>query len=111
MASRVVTVGLVQMRRDKDPAVSLQRALAGIEEAADKGAQIVCLPELFISPYFCQRPDDKSAFDFTEQVPTGPTSQALAKAAKGNHVLLVGGSIFEKTDDGMFYNTSVLFDV
>ena len=107
--SRSVTVGLIQMKMGKDAAANLQSALTKIDEAAKKGAQIVCLPELFLSPYFCQKKDDKAAFDTAEPLP-GPTTQALSAAAKKHGVVLVGGSIFERTSDGKFYNTTPVFD-
>ena len=49
------TVGLVQMGMSSDPAANLDKALQKVAEAAQKGAQVVCLPELYRSPYFCQR--------------------------------------------------------
>jgi len=114
LKKRIVTIGLIQMRMSSDPADNLQRALAMIGDAANPssssgGAQIVCLPELFLSPYFCQREDDQSAFTTAEPIP-GPTTQALAAAAKKHQIVLVGGSIFEKSPDGMFYNTTPVFD-
>lgn len=97
------------MQMLQDPAANLQSALAKIAEAAERGAQIVCLPELFLSPYFCHRKDDRSAFAFAEPVP-GHTSKTLAAAAAKHEVVLVGGSIFEKSDDGKFFNTAPVFD-
>lgn len=107
--SRNVTIGLVQMSMTDDLQKNLKVALAYIDEAAKKGANIVCLPELFLDKYFCQKPDDKSAFDRTEPLP-GPTTTALSEAAKKNKVVLVGGSIFEKGSDGKFYNTALVFN-
>jgi predicted amidohydrolase len=103
-----VTVGLVQMRCDGAPADNLARALRGVAEAARAGAGLVVLPELFLGPYFCQRRDDRSAFDRAEPVP-GPTTQALSAAARQHRVVLVGGSVFEKAPDGRFFNTSMVF--
>lgn len=106
--SRIVTIGLIQTKPSADVRKNLADALLQIEEAAGQGAQVVCLPELFLSPYFCQRPDDKSAFESTESIP-GPTSKALAAAAAKHGIVLVGGSIFEKASDGKYYNTAVVF--
>ena len=50
-------VGLVQMAMTSDPAANVERAVAGVRDAAKAGAQVVCLPELYRSPYFCQRED------------------------------------------------------
>ena len=106
---QTVTLGLVQMSMSDDAAANLKKALKMIDDAAKKGANIVILPELFLSPYFCQKPDDRAAFKTTEPIP-GPTSKTLAEAAKKNKVVLVGGSIFEKAPNGRFYNTAVVFD-
>ncbi len=106
--SRIVTIGLIQTHPTKNAEKNLENALLKIEEAVGQGAQIVCLPELFLSPYFCQRPDDKSAFETTEPIP-GPTTNALSEAAAKHGIVLLGGSIFEKGTDGKFYNTSVVF--
>ena len=67
------TVGLVQMAVGGDPDENLRKAAARVEEAAKSGAEVVCLQELFRSPYFCQR-EDTRAFDLAEPVP-GPTTE------------------------------------
>ena len=78
-AGDVVTVGLVQMSCVPEPEKNLKKAIAGIKEAAERGAQIVCLQELFATPYPCQT-EDHARFEAAEPIP-GPTSEALAKAA------------------------------
>jgi N-carbamoylputrescine amidase len=103
-----VQLGLVQMHCDRTPADNLERALLGIAEAARAGAHLVVLPELFRGPYFCQRPDDRTAFDLAEPLP-GPTTDRLAQAARHHRVVLVGGSIFERSSDGRFFNTAPVF--
>src|SRR5258708_12910693 len=72
-------VALVQMAMSADPAANLEKAAARVEEAARKGAQVVCLPELFRSHYFCQR-EDAALFDLAETVP-GPSTARLAARA------------------------------
>lgn len=106
-ASRTVTVTLVQMPCAAARDDNLRRALRHVADAARAGAQIVVLPELFLGPYFCQRKDDRAAFLTAESVP-GPTTAALAHAAREHQVVLVGGSVFEKAD-GKFYNTAAVF--
>ncbi len=69
-------VGLVQMAVSRNPQDNLARAIAKIEEAGRNGAQVVCLPELFQSQYFCQR-EDTANFDLAEAVP-GPTTESLS---------------------------------
>lgn len=105
---RDVTIGLIQMHSTESKEENLSRALLKIAEAAKKGAKIIALPELFLSPYFCQKKDDKKAFETTEPIP-GPTTKALSEAAKQHQIVLVGGSIFEEGSDGKFYNTAPVF--
>ncbi len=76
-------------------------------EAAGKGAQVICLPELFRTQYFCQR-EDASLFDLAEPIP-GPTSEALAEVAR-RHKVVVIGSIFEKRTRGIYHNTAAVID-
>ncbi len=107
--TRTIQLALVQMCCDSTPADNLARALDHLAEAARGGAKLVVLPELFLGPYFCQRPDDRSAFDRAETVP-GPTTSVLAEAARRHEIVLVGGSVYEKGADGKFYNTAAVFN-
>ncbi len=108
MSAHSTNVALIQMPCSGKPEQNLAKATAMIEKAAKDGANIVALPELFLSPYFCQKPDDTRAFEGAEPVP-GPTTDALAKIAKAHGIVLVGGSVFEKTGDGTYYNTAAIF--
>jgi N-carbamoylputrescine amidase len=105
--ANVFSVGLVQMRCDPDPDANVERAVARIREAAGRGAQIVCLPELFRTPYFCQR-EDPAVFDLAEPIP-GPTSERLAAVARETHTVVVG-SLFERRTAGVYHNTAVILD-
>jgi N-carbamoylputrescine amidase len=98
-------VGLVQMRCAPDPGANVEAARARVREAARQGAQIVCLPELFRSQYFCQR-EDHAAFDLAEPVP-GPTTDALGKVARETGAVVVG-SIFERRAAGVYHNTAAV---
>lgn len=100
-------IGLVQMSCDADRDTNLAKAEAAIAEAAKKGAQIVCLPELFTGPYFCQTEDYK-LFDLAEPIP-GPSTERLGKAAKASNVVVVG-SLFEKRMPGVYHNTATVHD-
>jgi N-carbamoylputrescine amidase len=102
-----VPVGLVQMRCGEDPAENLARAVEGIEEAARRGARIVCLQELFRSRYPCQS-EDAARFDLAEPIP-GPTTDALGKLAGARGVALVA-SLFERRAEGLYHNTAVAID-
>ena len=95
------------MSCSETPQDNLAKAIQKISEAASKGAQIVCLQELFASRYFCQT-NDKKFFDLAESIP-GPSTQALEKIAREKGVVVIS-SLFEKSDEGKFYNTAVVFD-
>ena len=86
---------------------NLQKALTLIGQAAQRGAQIICLQELFRSQYFCQR-QDATIFDLAEPIP-GPSTEALAAAARKHQVVIVG-SLFERRDAGVYHNTAVVLD-
>src|SRR5262249_47471867 len=101
------SIGLVQMRMDSDPAANLDRAVSHIREAARRGARVVCLPELFRTPYFCQR-EDAELFDLAEPIP-GPTTDALAKIARELGVVVVA-SLLERRAAGVYPNTAVVLD-
>jgi N-carbamoylputrescine amidase len=76
---RIVQIGLVQQRASANAATGLARAIEGVRAAAAKGAQIVCLQELFQGPYFCQT-EDHRFFDLAEAIP-GPSTDALGRVA------------------------------
>lgn len=99
-------IALIQFAMSNDPKKNLEKAVSMIKDAAKKGAKIICLPEVFTSPYFPQE-EKFDASLYLEKIP-GPSYEALSKAAKENHVVLIGGSIFEK--DKKNYNTSMVFD-
>jgi N-carbamoylputrescine amidase len=100
-------VGLVQMRCSTEPDDNLRRACAGLREAAGRGAQVVCLPELFRTQYFCQK-EDPANFDLAEPVP-GSTTEALAAVARESGVVVIG-SVFERRAAGVYHNTAVVLD-
>lgn len=100
-------IGLLQMRYAGSPKASLAHACDMLERAARKGVQVACLPELFLTDYFCQRLDPKM-FDLAEPV-NGPTNQALAKVARKTGMVIVS-SIFEKAAAGLYYNTAVVIE-
>ena len=100
-------VGLVQMSMTSDPDKNLHRAIQHVQNAAAQGAQLVCLPELFQTQYFCQR-EDAALFDLAEPIP-GQTSARLAEIAKQSHIVLIA-SLFEKRAPGVYHNTAAIFD-
>src|SRR5689334_13811577 len=102
-----VTVGLVQMRCDPRPEANLEKAVGQIRAAAQAGAQVVCLPELFLSPYFCQR-EDAATFDLAEPIP-GPSTERLGQVARETGTVVIG-SLFERRAPGVYHNTAVVLD-
>ena len=101
------TLGLLQMPCGEDRAHNLEHAVERITEAARLGAQIICLPELFLSPYFCQQTKTE-LFDLAEPIP-GPTTERLGTLASSLGVVIVA-SLFEKRAAGVYHNTAVVFD-
>ncbi|MFH1785940.1 MAG: carbon-nitrogen hydrolase [Candidatus Micrarchaeota archaeon] len=99
-------IALIQMSMTDNQDENLSKALQFIKEASEKGAKIICLPELFTSTYFPQE-ENVNTEKFTESIP-GKSHDLLSKAAKDNQVVIIGGSIFEKADK--LYNTSMVFD-
>jgi N-carbamoylputrescine amidase len=107
MGERSFRVGLVQMAMSSSPGDNVDRAARRIGEAARSGAEIVCLPELYRSPYFCQK-EDAALFDLAEPVP-GPSTEALGQAAKDAGVAVVV-PIFERRAPGLYHNSAVVLD-
>jgi N-carbamoylputrescine amidase len=99
--------GLVQMSCTESPDANLQKAASKVEDAAQNGAEIVCLPELFRSQYFCQR-EDAGLFDLAETVP-GPTTETLGKVAKARGVVIIA-PVFERRAPGVYHNSAVVID-
>ena len=102
--ARKFTIGVVQMHMGPDPEANFNAALSHIREAARVGANVVCLPELFRTQYFCQR-EDLRLFDLAESIP-GPSTEALAKLASELRVAIVA-SLFERRAAGLYHNTAV----
>ena len=102
-----LTVGLLQLKCSTDPAANLARTIEAIREAAKRGAQIVCLEELFRSQYFC-REENPDNFDLAEPIP-GPTTEALSKLAHQLEIVIIA-SIFERRAAGLYHNTAAVLD-
>jgi N-carbamoylputrescine amidase len=100
-------IGLIQMACAKDPNENLAKAEWRIREAAGKGAQIVCVQELFRSEYFC-REQNADLFNLAEPVP-GPTSESFGRLAGELGVVIVG-SVFERRMAGVYHNTAMVID-
>uniref|UniRef100_A0A0A9X6T8 omega-amidase n=1 Tax=Lygus hesperus TaxID=30085 RepID=A0A0A9X6T8_LYGHE len=104
MASKVFKIALAQMAVGKNKVENIAKAVKIIGDAKKNGSSLVVLPECFNSPY-----GTKFFKEYAEEVPGGPTSEALSKAAKDNCLFVVGGSIPERSD-GRLYNTCTVWD-
>ncbi len=102
-----VKVGFVQMSCGKEVQPNLEKAIAGIRDAAAKGAQIICTQELFTSLYFCDV-EDYENFKLAEPIP-GPTTERLGALAKELNVVIIA-SLFEKRAQGIYHNTTAVLD-
>jgi N-carbamoylputrescine amidase len=101
------SVGLIQMACSVDPNENVAKAEWRIREAAGRGAQIICLQELFRSQYFC-REENAGLFDLAEPIP-GPSTATLCRLARELGVVIVG-SLFERRTAGVYHNTAVMID-
>jgi len=102
-----VNVGLVQMSCTADKEGNLAKAISKIRGSAAKGAQMVCLQELFTSLYFCNA-EDYDNFLLAETIP-GPSTDVLAKLAKELNIVIIA-SLFEKRAQGIYHNTTAVLD-
>lgn len=100
-------IAVVQMACGAEAGENLRRAAEMIEEAADRGARIAALPELFRSRYFCQR-EDVARFDLAEPVP-GPTTEALSAVARKHRCVIIA-PVFERRAPGVYHNSAAVID-
>src|SRR5438132_12277791 len=105
--SSTLNLGLLQMRVGPKPEENLKRTVKAAEDAAKRGAQIICTQELFRSQYFCQT-EDHANFKLAESIP-GPTTDEFRKVAKKHKVVIVA-SLFEKRASGLYHNTAAIID-
>ena len=102
-----VNIGLVQMSCSSDKAANLDKAIGQVRAARAKGAQIVCLQELFTSLYFC----DEEVYDnfaLAEPIP-GPSTDRLCAVAAEEGIVIIA-SLFEKRAQGLYHNTTAVID-
>lgn len=104
----IVTIGLIQMRCAENAGENLKKAITGIEDTASRGAQIVCLPELFLSKYFCKGPKDEKNFELAEPIP-GSTTEVLGRIALQYKVVIIC-SLFERTTKRKYFNSIAVID-
>jgi len=107
MNGKAVRVGLIQMSCSTNPEENTEKAVARLREAAQRGAQVVCLQELYRSQYFC-REEHPDLFDLAETVP-GPSTEAFSTIAAENRIVIIV-PIFEKRARGLYHNSAVVID-
>src|SRR5690554_939674 len=100
-------IGLIQISLTKDPDKNLKKVVEWISKAAKKGAQVICLPELFRTQYFCQS-ENIDYFEFAETIP-GPSTSTISKVAK-QHKVVVVVPVFEKRAPGVYHNSLAVID-
>jgi len=101
------TLALVQMSMDEDVETNINHAIGWCEKAVRQGAQVICLPELFSSRYFCQR-EDTSRFRYAEPV-HGPLTARFARFSKENAVVIIV-PFFERRGPGVYHNSALVID-
>ena len=104
---RKFNVGMVQMSMSADPVENRAKAVWQVDAAARGGAELVCLPELFCTQYFCQR-EDLAFFDLAESIP-GPTTEAIGAVARKASVVVIT-PIFERRAPGLYHNSCAVID-
>lgn len=104
---RTYTVGLLQFQVTPDPEENTRKALSWFEKAASQGAQVVCLPELYKSQYFCQK-EDADLFDLAEPIPCADIEKFQAAAARLKAAVVV--PVFERRAAGVYHNSLVTID-
>lgn len=105
---QIVRGALVQCTYTGNKKSMIDKHIAYIEEAAQRGAQVMCLQELFYGPYFCQVQDPKH-YTWTEKIPDGPTTQLMQEIAKKHKMVLVV-PMYEEEQTGVYYNTAAVID-
>ena len=107
MAQQKFTIGLTQFAISPDAEENMRHAAHWVGQAARAGSQVVCLPELYRSQYFCQK-EDVALFDLAETIP-GPSTDAFQRVAQDHGVAIVL-PVFEKRAPGLYHNTAVIID-
>ena len=100
-------IALIQMRCGPEPRENFAHAIDFIRDAAKNGAEIICLPELFRSQYFCQL-EDHDNFSLAETIP-GPSTDALTKLGRELGIVIIA-SLFERRSAGLYHNTAAIID-
>jgi N-carbamoylputrescine amidase len=107
VSDKIVKVGLLQLSCTKDTEANMKKTVEKIREAAKKGAQIICLQELFRSLYFCDT-EDYENFKLAEPIP-GPSTETFQNLAEELKVVIIA-SLFEKRANGLYHNTTAVID-
>jgi beta-ureidopropionase len=114
--ARIVKCGLIQAKHagptdagiEEIKKANLDKHLAMIEDAAKQGVQIVCMQEVFTTPYFCAEQQVRW-YDAVEKIPDGPTTKLMQETAK-KHGMVIVVPIYEEEITGIYYNTAAVID-
>jgi N-carbamoylputrescine amidase len=104
----VVRAALVQAEWTGDKESMVEKNLGYARDAAEQGAQVICFQEIFTTPYFCNV-QDSAFYDTAEEIPKGPTISRMTKLARDTGMVVIA-PIYEKVDEGTFYNTAAVID-
>ncbi len=107
MKQKNFTAGLVQMQVSPDAKDNMKKAASMVKDAAKKGAQVICLPELYRAQYFCQK-EDVELFKLAEPVP-GPSTELFSEIAKRHKVAIIV-PLFERRGPGVYHNSAAVID-
>ncbi len=107
MGPAKVKVGLIQFSPSENSAKNLEISIRKIRSASSRGAQILCLPELFLTPYFCQK-ENRENFSLAESIP-GKTTSLFCELAREISVVLIV-PFFEKSPEGDYFNSAAVID-
>ncbi|MGH7619459.1 MAG: carbon-nitrogen hydrolase [Gemmatimonadaceae bacterium] len=107
MRTTPFTIGIIQDSASLDAETTVAAAEARVREAATRGAQIICLKELFNAPYFCKS-QKAERFDYAEPIP-GPTTERMQRLAKELGVVLIV-PLFERQAPGVYRNSAAIID-
>ncbi len=113
---RITRAALIQATNDEPVDSSIEKIkqtmidkhIALIAQAADQGAQVVCLQEIFSGPYFCAEQNTRW-YESAERIPDGPTIKLMQQQAKQHGMVLVV-PIYEEDMTGLYYNTAAVID-
>jgi beta-ureidopropionase len=108
MPTQMIRAALLQATWTGDKQSMIDKHVDYVGKAANQGAQVLCLQELFYGPYFCQV-QDPQFYGLTEKIPDGPTTNLFQEVARRHHIVLIV-PMYEEDQTGIYYNTAAVID-